>query len=80
MKYNQCQLMKVVDNITRTRISYIPSKYAKLGNILTLKNEQEQWEDGWKVTYVGHFADVPLDVQKSVRNHRKNTGDSLPKG
>lgn len=68
MIYKQCVLKKG----NKWQVSGIPEQYAKLGQCLKLKGE-----DGWIVYSVG---DVVEPYHDSVRRqHRKNTGDSLPK-
>ena len=37
--------------------SYIPSKYAILGEILKVKSTSGAWVDGWEVTSVGQEVD-----------------------
>jgi hypothetical protein len=71
--YTQCVLVK--DN--RTQLTWIPSKFAKLGEILKLK-EHNVWEDGWIVQFVGSEGPMP-NSRQLIRGHRKMTGDSLPK-
>lgn len=80
-KYVQCKLSKAIGNMQRKfEISYIPSKYAIKGKILKIEIDGV-WEDGWNVTevYKNSETDEPPDWRKSIRSHRDNTGDSLPK-
>ena len=55
------------------------SAFRKTGRVLKLKNEHDQWIDGWTVEFVGNTvvdaADAP-DYRKAIRRHRKSTGDS----
>lgn len=79
VKYIQCEMKRtIVDGLVRT-ISFIPQRFAKLGRVLKLKNEHDQWVDGWTVEFVGNTvvdsADAP-DYRKAIRRHRKSTGDS----
>lgn len=72
--YVQCLLEHI--NVMQT--CYIPEKFAKLGEILKIKTNGV-WKDGWEVTEVGtSIAGIP-DIRKSIRGHRKNTGDSIKK-
>ena len=73
--YQQCKLKK--DGATR--IAYIPRKYAVLGLRLKLKIDGE-WEEDWFVTekYRSLSPDPP-NPRKAVKEHEKNTGDSLAK-
>jgi hypothetical protein len=58
-------------------VSFIPEKFAKVGEVVKLKNEDGRWTDGWVVKRVGQST--TFDSKKAIRQHRKNTGDSLPK-
>jgi hypothetical protein len=81
IKYKQCTLEKSINGSTVQTVSWIPEKYAQLGKVLKLQNEDKTWTDGWFVHFVGSsFIEEPIDIHKAVRQHRKNTGDSLPKG
>jgi hypothetical protein len=61
-------------------VSYIPKEHAVLGKELKIEINDE-WEVGWVVTavHLSSITDTPPDWRKSVRGHRSNTGDSLPK-
>ena len=62
----------------RQQTSFIPEKFAHAGETLQLKQDG-QWEDGWVVVHCyTKRINVPY-VQKAIREHRKRTGDSLPK-
>ena len=73
--YVQCTLEK--GNSQQT--SWIPKKFAKLDGVLKLKSEDGKWDNGWVVILVGTECEDTPDWRKSVRNHKKRTGDSLPK-
>ena len=78
--YKQCRLVRDIGTKTQMTVSYLPVKFAKTDNIVKLKNEQEEWSDGWRILSVfGKATDEPPDVKKIIRNHRINTGDALPK-
>lgn len=73
--YNQCRLKR--GNLTT--VTWIPEKYAKVGCYISLK-ENDKWSDAWLVDYVNHQkTDSPPDWRKLIKQHRKNTGDSMPK-
>jgi hypothetical protein len=81
VKYKQCSLSrKDGDKIVR-QVSWIPVKWASTGQVLKLKANNE-WTDGWVVDSVGldilDQNEVP-DSHKAVKEHRKRTGDNLPK-
>ena len=73
--YSQCLLKK--GNIEQT--SWIPEKFAHVGKILKLKNEDDKWSNGWIVCFVGNTDEHIDSPQIAIREHRKRTGDSLPK-
>lgn len=60
------------------RVSWIPAKFAKVGQVLKLKDNNE-WDDGWIVEWTGFTEQHLEDPRKAIREHRKRTGDSLPK-
>jgi hypothetical protein len=61
------------------QVCWIPTDFARLGEILQLKSDDGSWVNGWIVKNVGQIVQEIPDVKKSIRNHRKNTGDSLLK-
>ena len=77
MKYRQCVLQKSVsETAILVQTSWIPDHFAVQGLMLKLREEE-----GWEVAHVGSVceeSDAP-DYRKSIRSHRRNTGDSLPK-
>jgi hypothetical protein len=73
--YKQCRMTKKSGDYIQTTVSYIPSKFAIVGNKLNLK-EGDIWTYGWVVEYVGHSSEY-FDYRKSIKSHRNNTGDSL---
>lgn len=81
IQYTQCTLERNLGTATFRQVSYIPTQFARLAAVLRLKNDAGQWVNGWKVVHVGSDAvdnaNAP-DYRKAIRNHRNNTGDSLP--
>lgn len=71
MRYKQCILKN--KNIYLT--SWIPIKFAKQGKVLLF----EKYEGLWLVEQVGAEQEDPPDVRLMIKEHRKNTGDSLPR-
>ncbi len=77
----QCALIgKTSDKNSIYTVSYIPKKFAVVGNILKLKFDSV-WSNGWKVyeIYPNSETDVVPNVKKMIKEHRKRTGDSFPK-
>lgn len=74
-EYVQCVLRK--NNLVRT--SWIPKEFAIPGKILKLR-DNDKWDDGWQVEQAGSTTYLDdLDINRSIREHKKRTGDSLPK-
>jgi hypothetical protein len=59
----QCEMKKGETTTT----SWIPEKFVKLGNFVKLKDENNEWVDGWKITFVGS--------KMSYDNCNKNSQD-----
>ena len=77
VKYKQCTLKKG----NTQKVSWIPSKYAKLNKILKLKRG-DVWTDGWEVISVStNEVDEKIlpDSHNMIKSHRKRTGDANPK-
>jgi hypothetical protein len=77
--YRQCTLRRVIPTGHVTQVSYIPEKFAVVGRILKLKNDDDTWTDGWKVIAAGALNADPPDAHAAIKGHRQNTGDSAPK-
>jgi len=78
MKYRQCVLNK--ESLTQT--SWIPSKFATVGQILKLKRPDGDWDDGWKVTFAGAEVEEQYlpDLHKAIKKLWKDTSGSVPVG
>lgn len=72
--YNQCTLQRLRDeSSTETIISWIPTQFAIVNKIISLK-ENNKWSD-WKVITIGppHSAKQVEENADSWRNYIKNT-------
>lgn len=76
--YCQCYMERKTRTGTSTMVSYIPEKYVKFG-VVKLKDDYGHWTDGWVIKSAGEPTEMPEDPKKAIREHRKRTGDSLPK-
>jgi hypothetical protein len=77
--YVQCDLArKHRCGGTVTETAFIPKQLAHKGANLRIRINGK-WEEGWVVTFVGSERVGVPDVQRTIRVHRKHTGDSLPK-
>ncbi len=79
-KYKQCRLVKKTQTGQVETVSWIPEKFAVVGGVVKLKKDDGKWENGYVVMSASEAAiDAPPDFRKSIRQHKKRTGDSLPK-
>jgi len=82
VKYVQSTMRRSIATGCLRTTSYIPQRFAKVGGVVKLKDENGLWVDGWVVERTSDTAvevsDV-LDLHKAIRSHRKATGDSLPR-
>ena len=81
-KYVQCEMRRAVAEGCVKTTSYIPQKFAKVGRLLKLKDNNDTCIDGWVVEHVGSAVvegDQIPDSHKAIKNHRKATGDSTPR-
>lgn len=78
--YRQCRLRQQRPGGHTEQVSYIPEKFAQVGNILKLK-EGDVWEDGWKVISASERVPENLvpDYHAQIKGHRQNTGDAMSK-
>jgi len=69
--YCQCRLTKSVGRGTIwEQVSFIPEEFARLGEILELKDANGVWTNGWKVVSVGNKMDAAY-VESNERNWTK---------
>lgn len=68
--YRQCTLHKQCDNGITTTVSYIPTQFAVEGSILKLKQDDDSWDDGWRVVRAGKEIDAEY-VEKNEMNYRR---------
>ena len=48
--YVQCKVQRnVPGGGTRQHVAWIPEKFARLDKIMRIKNDLDEWEDGWRV-------------------------------
>lgn len=78
--YRQCGLIRDLgDDRTASIVSYIPARFAKMQQVVKLRQADGEWVNGWKVVSVGNdtnSSDLP-DSHRQIKNHRAQTGDSL---
>lgn len=79
--YRQCLLRRSTPDGHVEQTAFIPECYAKEDEVLRIRDNGE-WVDGWVVATVyawGPVTNALPDVRAGIRQHRKRTGDSLPK-
>jgi len=67
VKYRQC----VVRKKSKTMVTWLPVKFAKVGTGIMLKMDSGEWDTGWKVTAV--YVGIELDhgtVEKRSQDYR----------
>lgn len=67
----QCKLERKVENGIATLVSYIPEKFAKLGKIIKLKNEEGEWTDGYKVASVSEQRMSSSQIVRTEMAHKR---------
>lgn len=81
--YKQCGMRKYSNKehtVYQEHTAWIPEQFAKKGNVLKIKDDDGNWDDGWVVTWASSEAGPePTPWWQLIRGHRDATGDSLPK-
>lgn len=74
--FRQCEVRRG----NAIRLTWIPAEYAVEGRNLRLR-DNGKWSEGWLVVSV--YPDTERIVagspRRDIRNHRRATGDSLPR-
>lgn len=72
MFYRQCELHKnLPGGGIMSMVSFIPEKFAILGNMLRIRDDRGVWMEGWEVKSTGDSFAVP-DVDLLERDHLRN--------
>ncbi len=79
--YRQCTLEKTQGESLVSTQTWLPEKFAKIGRILDIQDsDTKEWTRDWRVKAASQTrTDNPPDWRKLVRNHRRQTGDSMAK-
>lgn len=67
--YAQCSLKSK----NKGQVAYIPEEFAKVGKLVEIEGRV------WEVLTVGTYISTPIYPRELIKEHRKNTGDSLPR-
>lgn len=68
--YRQCSLERKIENGVEKTTSWIPDVYAKVGDVIQLKQEDGTWINGWKVQTASEPLAAPI-VEAMSRNYLK---------
>ena len=77
--YRQCRLVRPVPTGEHVVVSWIPDRFAERDRVLTLKDGNGGWSDGWVVAEVGsnRLATNQLpDFHELSKAHLRATGDA----
>ena len=67
----QCRLEKPIESGgQRMMVTWLPEKFAKVNDIVKLKNEDDEWIDGWKIVTVGDTRITYEDSNKQSQAHK----------
>lgn len=77
-RYTQCHLVRHLEDGIAMTTSFIPTEFAQKGRTVKLK-DGDKWIDGWVVASVGETVSQLEHVPSLIREHRKNTKDSMKK-
>ncbi len=78
-QYRQCRLVKTESGTTTETTSWLSVRFAQVGRVVGLKNDDDEWVEGWVVKQVSEPEPEPPDSRAAIRAHRNRTGDSAPK-
>lgn len=74
--YCQCRLVKSIPTGELVQMSYIPERFARLGKVLRLRDDERTWSDGWRVQLVGNaIVEDDLDARTNASRHYRCTKD-----
>jgi hypothetical protein len=69
--YRQCHLTKASANGTLHKTTYLPECFAFVKSVVSLKNLDGSWSNGWTVQTAGDLKDA-RGVEANSRNKIKN--------
>lgn len=71
--YRQCTLHKKVADKTSCTVSWIPERFAKIGNICELYITASDLQDDWKIVSVGTTKLTGKEVNEKSRSNKDFT-------
>lgn len=87
-QFVQCRLTRMEGTSRYETVSWLPAKVKsstegkhtlRVGSVVDLKRDDGTWDRDWVVQSMGHPAEAPPDWRGSIKSHRNQTGDNLPK-
>ena len=75
--YIQCTLDRKIRHGGQMTVTWLPQEFAKLGTVVSLKDDIDGWTDGWKVTRAGAKTATREEVGKLCRLylHQREASD-----
>lgn len=77
MNYRQCRLQKKIPNGVREQVSFIPEPFCREGKILKLRDEDGNWENGWKVIFASENSHTEEETQFQQAAGRAYNGNKM---
>ncbi len=78
-RYAPCQLeCRTATTLVQTT-TWLPARFARVGQVVTLREVDGTWSRDWTVCSAGRSSDCPPDVHRMIKGHRKLTGDAMPR-
>lgn len=74
MTYRQCTLFKETSPDSRSwEVAYVPEELAVVGQVLKIRRDSDEWDDGWVVNHVGATASRKALEDRVWLRHRRAT-------
>ena len=67
----QCVLQRKTDEGSSITVSWIPEKFVKVGAVVTLKDDDDTWVDGWEIISFGDRRVTNKESLKKSQEHKK---------
>jgi hypothetical protein len=76
--YKQCRMERVIGTSKEVRTSWIPEKFAVENKIVKIRERDDSWSDGWKVTSAsGEALPEKLVVHRSHDHTRQRKASDI---
>jgi hypothetical protein len=74
--YRQCSLIQDRGRATCQYVTWLPEIFARLGDVVRLRQDDGSWSDGWKIDFVGPWKLSEEHMRKASRAHLKQRNAS----